>query len=104
MFRKKILKEGIRDISFPLIVKRTKGRAWLNDGNHRTAALKTLNVEWVPITASYPSILKADGYQLINSPVPRVYDSIEDWPDHPTACSLGFKTDFFERHSRNDVI
>ena len=50
--------------ALPLAVNTETGRAYLQDGNHRAAALRRLGIKWVPVTLDYKNVYKFDGNEL----------------------------------------
>ena len=84
-------KNGYIGDPLPLAVNKTTGRAWLQDGNHRAAALIRLGIEWIPIKLDHKNVYKDYRHELFYQPVPGFYTDIDDWTQCPTASELEFK-------------
>ena len=74
-----------------LAVNKESGEAYFDDGNHRIAIFKTLNINWVPISIKYEIYIYNNKDDLRFFKVPKVYYE-NSWPINPTATLLGFKS------------
>ena len=56
-----------------LAVNKESGEAYFDDGNHRIAIFKTLNIKWVPISIKYDIYIYNNEDDIRFFKVPKVY-------------------------------
>jgi len=83
--KKSIKTSGIIKTPLMLAIDMQKGRAQINDGNHRIAIAKELKIEWVPVRVHRLPLERKNSLELPHWP--------RDWPfSYACPCDFGFDT------------